>query len=464
MPLTALHTARLQSLLAYLVLETAYPHSRAQLAALFWPDEAEAVARQNLRQALYQLRQLLDKPNAAAPPYLLLTHEQVQFNPAADYETDVATFLQRLAHGEARAAIDLYVDDLLPELHSVSDRFDEWLVWRREGLHIRAMATLDQLTTRALDQQQFAEAAVYARRQLTFEPWLEPAHRQLMLALAHKGDRHEALAQFEQCVQLLQRELGVTPDQATVTLATQIRAGTFATAPQAALPSHAPQPTTAPPATPPEPTLPQPAKIDWGEAPEITALHGREAEMQLLTRWLVTDQCRLVAVVGMGGMGKTTLAASTVHQVAEHFDVVIWRSLLNAPQPEEMIRSWLRLLDEAQTTQAAQDFDTALAQLFTQLQGRRCLLILDNVESLLQSDDRAGHYRSGYAAYGQLFKRFGETSHRSTLFLTSREAPQEVVRLARERPTVQSLALVGLRCQRAEQFCGARASQYVMDR
>ncbi|MEZ4616113.1 MAG: hypothetical protein R2867_11515 [Caldilineaceae bacterium] len=102
MPLTALHTARLQSLLAYLVLETAYPHSRAQLAALFWPDEAEAVARQNLRQALYQLRQLLDKPNAAAPPYLLLTHEQVQFNPAADYETDVATFLQRLAHGEAR--------------------------------------------------------------------------------------------------------------------------------------------------------------------------------------------------------------------------------------------------------------------------------------------------------------------------------------------------------------------------
>ncbi|MEZ4616114.1 MAG: BTAD domain-containing putative transcriptional regulator [Caldilineaceae bacterium] len=336
------------------------------------------------------------------------------------------------------------MDDLLPELHSVSDRFDEWLVWRREGLHIRAMATLDQLTTRALDQQQFAEAAVYARRQLTFEPWLEPAHRQLMLALAHKGDRHEALAQFEQCVQLLQRELGVTPDQATVTLATQIRAGTFATAPQAALPTHAPQPTTAPPATPPEPTLPQPAKIDWGEAPEITALHGREAEMQLLTRWLVTDQCRLVAVVGMGGMGKTTLAASTVHQVAEHFDVVIWRSLLNAPQPEEMIRSWLRLLDEAQTTQAAQDFDTALAQLFTQLQGRRCLLILDNVESLLQSDDRAGHYRSGYAAYGQLFKRFGETSHRSTLFLTSREAPQEVVRLARERPTVQSLALVGL--------------------
>src|SRR5262249_25328380 len=44
---------------------------------------------------------------------------------------------------------------------------------------------------------------------------------------------------------------------------------------------------------------------DWGEAPAVAAFHGRAAERDTLTRWLGAERCRLVGVLGMGGVGKT---------------------------------------------------------------------------------------------------------------------------------------------------------------
>src|SRR4051812_36099231 len=79
-PLVPLRSARIQGLLAYLALEAGQPHTRESLAALFWPDEPEAVARQNVRQAIYQLRQLL---GGQTEPFLLVTRETVQFNQAS---------------------------------------------------------------------------------------------------------------------------------------------------------------------------------------------------------------------------------------------------------------------------------------------------------------------------------------------------------------------------------------------
>ncbi|MEZ4656185.1 MAG: BTAD domain-containing putative transcriptional regulator [Caldilineaceae bacterium] len=435
-PLTALRTARLQSLFAYLVLEAAHPQPRERLAALFWPDEPEAVARQNLRQALYQLRQMFDKPTDGALPFLHVTRDHVQINPAADFETDVAIFARHLQQGEPENAAALYTGDLLAGLHAENEAFDEWLLVRREALHVQALAALAQLTTAALHQNHFTQAADYARRQLTLEPWREPAHRQLMMALAAQSDRSAALTQYELCRQILATALNVEPDAETAALAEQIRGGDDKmtrwqddkmTAPPHPVILSSPHPLT-----------------DWGEAPEPPQLHGRDGEIRELARWLVADHCRVVALLGMGGMGKTTLAAFVARQFVPHFEVVIWRSLLNAPPLAEVLSGWLRLLDGPHSAQDQGDFSRALTALFAQLQARRCLLILDNVESVLEGDGGSGHYRPGYEAYGQLFKRFGETGHQSALLLTSREAPPEVVRLARERPTVQMLALAGL--------------------
>jgi DNA-binding SARP family transcriptional activator len=94
--LTNFRSPRMHALLAYLVLEAARPHTRETLAGLFWPDEPNQTAKQNLRQALYQLRQLLAEQHA---PFLLVTRDTVQFNPTSDYVVDVATFVQALQQG-----------------------------------------------------------------------------------------------------------------------------------------------------------------------------------------------------------------------------------------------------------------------------------------------------------------------------------------------------------------------------
>jgi WD40 repeat protein len=186
------------------------------------------------------------------------------------------------------------------------------------------------------------------------------------------------------------------------------------------------------------------AVVDWGETPYLGSFYGREREQATLERWLVADRCRLVAILGMGGIGKTVLATKVVREVSSHFDFVIWRSLINAPPLTSVLRSWIQTLSQQQLNRLPDHLADQLALLFDSLRRRRCLLILDNVETIMQQGSRAGHYRPDYELYGQLIQRFGAGEHQSCLLLTSRERPQELARLANDNPLVRFYQLDGL--------------------
>lgn len=429
-PLAQLRSARIQGLLAYLALESAHAHTREALATLFWPDEQEQVARQNVRQAIYQLRQILGEQDVA---FLIVTRETVQFNPTSDHTLDVATLLKYLKSGQIQEAIELYRGELLAQFTSGSDRFEEWLLLRREQLHILIMDALHRLTEAALAHNTYTEAQHYARRQLALEPWREHAHRQLMLALAQSGDRSAALAQYEACRRALAQELGVEPEDETNTLVEAIRSGgrdklirwggDTAT-------SSSPR------------LLASSRRNDWGNAPDGVVMYGRERELEQMSNWFNDDHCRLIAILGMGGMGKTTLAAQLARQSAEQFTHVVWRSLLNAPKLSELLSDWLHVLVDQQITHVPTRLDAQLDLLFEQLREQHCLLVLDNVETIMGGDERAGSYRVGYEEYGQLLLRIGQSQHQSCLLLTSREQPREFARLA--TPRIRILSLVGL--------------------
>jgi WD40 repeat protein len=190
---------------------------------------------------------------------------------------------------------------------------------------------------------------------------------------------------------------------------------------------------------------------DWGEAINATTFYGRADEAEVLQQWILNDRCRLVSLLGMGGIGKTALAKRFVEQIQNQFDYLIWRSLRQAPPLDEILTTVLKFITPDSELKLPESVEGKLTRLIESLQASRCLLILDNMESILwggDSDDttrqRAGHYRKGYEGYGELLKYIGESSHQSCLILTSREKPKEIASLESQDSFVRSLMLRGL--------------------
>jgi len=172
-------------------------------------------------------------------------------------------------------------------------------------------------------------------------------------------------------------------------------------------------------------------KIDWGEKPDTALFFGRTAELATLNQWVQSDQCRLIALLGLGGIGKTSLAAKLANQIYDRFDYVIWRSLREAPPLNEILVRLIQFLSDQQETEI--NLPTRLGEriirLLHYLREHRCLVVLDNLESILQAET-AGYYRDGYEGYGELIQHIGSTKHQSCLLLTSRECPRELAPLA----------------------------------
>jgi WD40 repeat protein/transcriptional regulator with XRE-family HTH domain len=180
----------------------------------------------------------------------------------------------------------------------------------------------------------------------------------------------------------------------------------------------------------------------WGEAPDVTAFVGRAAERERLRRWILDEHCRLVAVLGLGGIGKSILSARLAHDLAPSFERVLWRTMTNAPPPDAWLADALGFLAPAQPATTGGE-GAQIRRLLELLDEARCLLVLDNVETALQPGDTAGSFRPGYERYGELIQRLGESPHQSCLLLTSREAPIGLGVLAGESGAVRTLALGG---------------------
>ena len=180
---------------------------------------------------------------------------------------------------------------------------------------------------------------------------------------------------------------------------------------------------------------------DWGDAPEVRAFYGREADVDDLSAELLEGGRRLVLIQGMQGMGKTRLSLAAVRArtdgggglsnnirqpIADRFDHVVWLSLLNAPSSDELLRQLTSALPGATTVPA--DGADALDLLLARVKGSRCLILLDNLESLLEGGEGSA-FRAGTGDYGGVLARFARTQHESCIVLTTRETPARLAEI-----------------------------------
>ena len=181
--------------------------------------------------------------------------------------------------------------------------------------------------------------------------------------------------------------------------------------------------------------------------------YGRTEEIATLTNWCVVERCRLILLIGMGGMGKTTLAGEIAAQLSGKFDRIIWRSLVNTPPIRVLCSDLLQALSPQALLDLPDTLGGQIELLIASLRQDRCLLIFDNVESILSGQVQCGHYLADYDGYDRLFRAIGGLPHQSCAILTSREKPHTIARLEIVNPQlVKSLNVNGIEPQAAHEF------------
>ncbi|TAF41641.1 MAG: ATP-binding protein [Oscillatoriales cyanobacterium] len=198
--------------------------------------------------------------------------------------------------------------------------------------------------------------------------------------------------------------------------------------------------------SPTEPQNPQQTPkqlhIDLGDAPEIFTFFDRTSELSTLENWITHDRTRLIALLGISGIGKTALSLRLIDQIKTQFDYVIYRSLRFSPTLDATLTNLLQIF--SQPSETPQNIETKISQILDYLRKYRCLIILDDVQMLFTSRQLAGQYKTGYEDYQLFFKLIADVCHQSCLILNSWEKPREIARLSKEDRPVRCFELGSL--------------------
>ena len=175
-------------------------------------------------------------------------------------------------------------------------------------------------------------------------------------------------------------------------------------------------------------------------SPKITRFYGREQELNFLCNGVLNQNTHLISVLGLSGIGKTTLVKRFIDLNLQQFEVIIWRSLKFPKSLDLLIDDLLNICQQ----EAKATIDDKLKQLFNILKNKKCLIILDDLENIFVNCQFAGQYKPEYQDYKTFLQMITEIEHQSCLILISQEKCQEMISLDSELYPIHSLELSGL--------------------
>jgi predicted ATPase/DNA-binding SARP family transcriptional activator len=355
------------ALLGYLATE-GRPVPRDYLANLFWPELTETRARNNLSQLLHNISTL-------CPGCLNADRYTVQFCYSATTWLDLKAFNELIAKGEVSAwgmATELYRGDFMSGMYlDDCPEFEQWLRLEQETWRQRVTQVLHDLVAQYESCNELDQALQFSSRLLSIDPGDEEGHRQKMVLLAQSGQRSAALAQFEACRHFLAEELGVEPAKETIKLYEQIRAGELNQGAQGLESQEIYSPKLSPP--------PATDSLTFNNLPlQATSFIGRETELAIIDKYLANPTCRLVTIIGLGGIGKTRLALQAASVTSRFRHGVCFIPLTATNSAEFLVAAIADALNFPFYRRGDQK-----AQLMHYLSDKEMLLVMDNFEHLV---------------------------------------------------------------------------------
>lgn len=371
-PLTRFRSQKEAALLAYLA-HTGQAHNREAVADLLWDASSTKQSLSNLRTALARLRKQVGE-------HLIVTRKTVAMTAVSHQQTDTARFEAMVAGvggdergtagsqtavSQLKQALNLYNGEFMDSFSlTQAPRFNDWLIIEQERLRQIAMRSYRQLASWQEAQGAFTAGVITAQRWVSWDPLDETAQQQLMRLLVFDGRVAEALAVYEKCRHQLRAELDLPPAPATTLLYSAIKNGALPPPNIIHHPSH---------------NLPR----------ALIPLFGRQKEIAKLSRYLLNPDYPLVAITGIGGTGKTSLALAVGRQLLlekQHpFSDGIWfisLEELESDTLEKIKNSVATFVGQAMGSQFHSE-NALWPQLLAQLAGKKTLLILDNIEQFL---------------------------------------------------------------------------------